>query len=130
MASVRQEGTSAELRVRELLHGLGFRYRLNVENLPGKPDIANKWRKKAIFVHGCFWHHHEGCHRATVPKRNAAFWRKKFTENSERDLSKIQALAIRGFDVLVVWECELDDPGVLKRRLRDFWLNADERSPT
>jgi DNA mismatch endonuclease Vsr len=84
-------------------------YRLNVRSLPGSPDFANKRRKWAIFVHGCFWHQHTGCRRATVPKTNAEFWLEKFRRNRERDATAIHALRRLGFRVGVIWECEIRD---------------------
>jgi DNA mismatch endonuclease (patch repair protein) len=127
MKRVRREGTDAELRVRRLLWETGARYRLNVSDLPGTPDIANKTRGKAIFVNGCFWHQHRDCPRGRVPRRNAEFWREKLERNKRRDARKRDLLAERGFDVLVVWECELDDPVQLGKKLRTFWFyGADE----
>jgi len=123
MGRVRHEGTEAELRVRRILHGLGARYRVNVHSLPGSPDIANKTRRKAIFVHGCFWHHHVGCPKAGLPKVNREFWRKKFADNRARDERKEEALRSRGIDTLVVWECELNNEEALSKRLRRFWFD-------
>jgi DNA mismatch endonuclease, patch repair protein len=124
MRRVRQRGTAAECEVRRLLHATGARFRSNASSLPGRPDIANVSRHRVIFVHGCFWHDHEGCSRATKPKRNAEFWRKKFRDNRQRDRRKVQELKAAGFEVLTVWECELDDPVRLKKRLRQFWFGA------
>lgn len=123
MKRVRREGTAPELAVRELLYSTGGRYRLNVDDLPGSPDIANKSRSKAIFVHGCFWHFHRGCHRASVPDRNSGYWRQKLERNRQRDHRKQELLAVRGFDVLVVWECELEDLPSLRDRLQSFWFD-------
>jgi DNA mismatch endonuclease (patch repair protein) len=100
---------------------LGHHYRLSPRDLPGSPDLANKSRRWAIFVHGCYWHHHDNCVRATVPKNNRAWWLRKFEANRDRDQRKIRALQDRGFRVLVVWECELTDLGMLSARLRE-WL--------
>ena len=122
MGRVRQKSTSAETAVRHLLHGSGARYRVNDRNLPGRPDIVNRRRKKAIFVHGCFWHHHTRCERGRIPSRNAQFWTEKFRANIERDNRKTAALQDLGFDVLVVWECELKDTDTLRKRLSSFWL--------
>ena len=121
MRRVRQRDTGAERVVRRLLWSLGARYRINVEGLPGRPDIANKRKRRAVFVHGCYWHHHEGCPRAGLPKRNRAFWQEKFLENRTRDERKEEELHLAGFEVLVIWECELEDHGALVRRLADFW---------
>jgi DNA mismatch endonuclease, patch repair protein len=121
MKGVRQEGTSAELRLRKVMHSLGARYRLNITGLPGRPDLANRSRRKAIFVHGCFWHYHETCQRGTIPKRNPVFWKRKLADNRERDARKETELRKMGFDVLVVWECELTDVETLRARLTQFW---------
>jgi DNA mismatch endonuclease (patch repair protein) len=118
MQRVRQRGTPAERIVAEVCRDLGLRYRLNVRSLPGSPDLANKARRWAIFVHGCFWHQHPGCPKATMPKRNAAFWREKFEANRRRDAAKLEALRSAGFSVAVVWECETADLGRLRRRLQ------------
>jgi DNA mismatch endonuclease (patch repair protein) len=118
MQRVRQHGTPAERRVAGICRKLGLRYRLNVKTLPGSPDLANKSQRWAIFVHGCFWHQHPGCPKATVPKRNAHFWREKFAANRKRDALKIEALQSAGFKVAVVWECETIDPLALRRRFQ------------
>ena len=106
MARVRQKATAPELAIGGVLRALGAAYRLNVKSLPGAPDFANKKRRWAIFVHGCFWRHHTGCKRAGVPKTNEAFWREKFQANRARDAASIRALRRSGFRVLVVWDCE------------------------
>ena len=124
MKRVRQHGTGPEEKVRHLLTRLGARYRLNVRGLPGRPDIANQRLRKAIFVHGCFWHRHSGCGRGRVPKHNNAFWTEKLDRNVERDQRKILALQELGFDVCVVWECELTDETALLDQLRAFWFGA------
>lgn len=105
MARVRQTGTAAERRVAAALRRLGVGYRKNVRDLPGSPDFANKSRGWAIFVHGCFWHRHRGCPRATTPKNNRDFWLAKFARNRERDARAIRSLRARGFKVAIVWEC-------------------------
>lgn len=107
LASVRQSRTTAEDEVATLLRALGLAYRRNVRALPGSPDFANRARGWAIFVNGCFWHHHTGCRRAGVPKNNRAFWTTKFIANRRRDAAKIRALRALGFRVLVIWECEI-----------------------
>lgn len=117
MRRVRQRGTKAETEVSAMLRGLGIGFRRNVRALPGSPDFANRSRKWALFVNGCFWHHHEGCFRATVPTRNCAFWTAKFSANRERDETKTRALRKMGFKVVVIWECEIVQPLVLRQRL-------------
>ncbi|MGO8798897.1 MAG: very short patch repair endonuclease [Roseiarcus sp.] len=118
MRRVRQRGTSAEDQVAVVLRELGLYYRRNVRSLPGSPDFANASRHWAVFVNGCFWHHHAGCARATIPTRNRAFWKKKFSNNQLRDAAKSQALTAMGFRVIVIWECEAMKPKVAQRRLR------------
>ncbi len=120
MARVGQKNTKPELIVRKLLHGLGYRYRLHRKNLPGTPDICFSSRKKVIFVHGCFWHRHEGCRRTTTPKTRTDFWEEKFRQNVARDRRKIDDLQKLGWNALVVWECETEDESELESRLIDF----------
>ncbi len=107
MSRVRQKGTQAELVVASVLRSIGVAYRLNVRSLPGSPDFANKSRRWAIFVHGCFWHRHSGCYKATIPKANRQFWLTKFSTNRIRDARAIRALRADRFRVIVVWECEI-----------------------
>ena len=106
MQRVRQSRTTAEDRVAEVLRLHGFHYRRNVRSLPGSPDFANRRYRWAIFVNGCYWHHHKGCRRATIPKRNREFWIAKFAANRHRDAQKIKILRRAGFRVVVIWECE------------------------
>jgi DNA mismatch endonuclease, patch repair protein len=120
MQRVRQRGTPAEKAVAAACRELGLRYRLNVSSLPGSPDLANKARRWAIFVHGCFWHRHRGCKKATTPKRNARFWREKFEANVARDARKIIELRAAGYKVIVIWQCEADDLTTLCRRLSNL----------
>ena len=117
MSRVRQQGTEAELAVAQALTRLGIRYRRNVSSLPGSPDFANRKLKWAIFVHGCFWHQHTGCKRATIPKTNECFWRDKFLANRLRDARAIRKLRRIGFRVSLVWECQTEDPARLVARL-------------
>lgn len=106
MRRVRQAGTPAEDQVAKICRELGISYRRNVKSLPGTPDLANKTRRWAIFVNGCFWHAHTGCKKATVPKRNNEFWTSKFEANRRRDARKIRQLRALGYRVILVWECE------------------------
>lgn len=118
MGRVRQSGTTPELHVRALVCSMGHRYRIRNSDLPGSPDLANRTQKWAIFVHGCYWHSHSGCPRATVPKRNRAFWLAKFKRNSERDRRAEEALWRLGFRVAVIWECEAGDRRQLEVSLK------------
>lgn len=122
MSRVRQKGTPGETIVSHELWHLGGRFRRNVSALPGSPDVANKSRRLAIFVHGCFWHQHAQCGRGTIPKRNRGYWKEKLIENVRRDRRKVAALRQRGFRVMTVWECELKRREALRRRLRRFWF--------
>jgi DNA mismatch endonuclease (patch repair protein) len=124
MALIRSSNTKPEMRVRKLLWGMGFRYRLHATDLPGKPDIVFRGRKKAILVHGCFWHLH-GCAFARMPKSRQDFWSPKLQGNKIRDAQKLGALIGSGWDVLVVWECEMKDEAALSERLKKF-LDAND----
>jgi len=107
MSKIRSKDTKPEMFVRRHLHALGFRYRLHDSKLPGHPDIVlPKWHT-VIFVNGCFWHRHEGCKVATMPKSNVEFWTKKFERNVARDIKEHSALEASGWHVIVVWECEV-----------------------
>ncbi|MEQ1717648.1 MAG: very short patch repair endonuclease [Hyphomicrobium sp.] len=120
MQRVRQKGTPAEKLVAHVCRSLGLRYRLNVKSLPGSPDIANISRRWAIFVNGCFWHHHKGCKLAKVPTRNSVFWREKFDANRKRDALKIKQLRRAGYRTIVIWQCETIDAERLTNRLSDL----------
>lgn len=120
MAKVRRSGTSPEIAVRRIVRKLGFEFRTKKKNLPGTPDLANPKKKWVIFVHGCFWHAHEGCYKWTIPKRNRSFWIKKFSDNRNRDERKIAQLEDLGYSVLVVWECELEDEMELMEKIQKF----------
>jgi DNA mismatch endonuclease (patch repair protein) len=113
MGGIRQEGTKPELIVRRALAAQGLRYRTSNRDLPGSPDLANRTGRWAVFVHGCYWHRHRGCRRATTPKRNTDFWVAKFEANVARDARATSALEELGYRVLTVWECEAESPTVL-----------------
>ena len=119
MARIGSKDTKPELAVRKLLHGMGYRYRLHRRDLPGTPDICFPGRKKAIFVHGCFWHRH-GCRRTTTPSTRASYWQRKFDRNVVRDRSNLTDLDGLGWKTLVVWECEVADLSTLADRLVAF----------
>jgi len=118
MGRVRNKDTKPELQVRSLLHRNGFRFRLHKSDLPGKPDIVLVKYRTVIFVHGCFWHRHEGCQDTTTPKTRTSFWKNKFRDNTERDKRTTKALRAAGWKVIVVWECETKKPDVLLKRLK------------
>ncbi len=126
MSHVKGRDTTPEKRVRSLLHSMGYRFRLQRADLPGKPDIVLPKFKTVIFVNGCFWHRHPGCKRATLPKSNAEFWRQKLEKNVARDRRNIQTLKDLGWYVLIIWECELKDTRTLQARLSDFFENHDD----
>lgn len=107
MAQIKGKNTKPEEMVRKYLFSQGFRFRKNVRDLPGKPDIVLPRYKTCIFVNGCFWHKHEGCSCFLWPKNNAEFWKKKITETVERDLRQQKELQLLGWNVIVIWECEL-----------------------
>lgn len=120
MAAVKSAGTAPEAAVRRLVYSLGYRYRLNVGNLPGRPDLVFKGRRKVIQVHGCFWHRHRGCKRATIPASNVEYWTCKLDANVRRDKRSVQSLRRDGWRVLVVWECQLARPAALATRIGRF----------
>jgi len=105
------------MRVRSFLHCAGFRFRLHVKNLQGSPDIVLPKHRTVIFVHGCFWHRHEGCRYTYNPKSRVRFWQEKFQKNVRRDRKVRQALAEQGWRVIVIWECETKDVKKMVRRL-------------
>jgi len=107
MSRVREKNTSPEFKVRSLVHRLGYRFRLHRKDLPGKPDLVFPSRKKIIFVHGCFWHGHDCARGNRSPKTNTEYWVEKIRRNTERDACHQAELKAIGWDVLVVWECEL-----------------------
>lgn len=126
MSRVRSRDTSPELRVRKTAHALGFRFRLYVKDLPGRPDMVFRRLRSVILVHGCFWHRHAGCRKASSPKDRADYWNEKFARNVERDIAAQQRLEADGWRVLVVWECETKDQDLLSERISAF-LTAEAR---
>lgn len=117
MGLIPGKNTSPELAVRRILHRLGFRFRIHRRELPGCPDVVLPGHRIALFVHGCFWHDHQGCRFATKPKTNEAFWLDKFARTRARDAAAIQALKSQGWRPLTIWECELRDLGKLIEKL-------------
>ncbi len=120
MARVRQRDTKPEMAVRRAAHALGFRFRLQRGDLPGRPDLVFPKLDKVLFVHGCFWHSHRECKSATVPKTRTEYWDAKLAANRARDLRVAEALRQSGWDVGIVWECETRKRDELLERLRAF----------
>ncbi len=120
MAGIRGKNTKPEIIVRSFLHRAGLRFRLQVK-LVGKPDLVFPKYSAVVFVHGCFWHRHEGCRYATTPASNVAFWKKKFSANVERDSRVKRMLEELGWRVLTIWACELNTPMLqrLERQIRN-----------
>ena len=109
LSSVRSKSTKPEIIVRQFLHSKGFRFRINKKTLPGKPDLVLKKYQSIIFVHGCFWHRHHGCNNSSNPKKNKKYWNDKFEMNVSRDKKVQKELKLLGWEVIVMWECELND---------------------
>lgn len=115
MSRIGSKNTKPELIVRKMLHNSGIRYRLHAKDLPGKPDLSNKRKKFAIFVNGCFWHQHQGCKRANIPKSNTDYWIPKLNKNVTRFKDNLDKLNNMGFRIAVIWECEINDLNNNKR---------------
>lgn len=126
MSHIRAKNTSIEVKVRKYLFSCGFRYRVNVKSLAGKPDIVLKKYRTAIFVNGCFWHRHKNCKYATIPKSNVEYWTKKFQRNAVNDAMNKDALEQQGWNVVVLWECELkkDFDQVMNKLVQEVKNNA------
>jgi DNA mismatch endonuclease (patch repair protein) len=122
MSRVRSRDTGPEWKVRRLVHGLGYRYRLHRKELAGTPDLVFSARRKVIFVHGCFWHRHSDprCKLARLPKSRLDFWKPKLESNRTRDIEKQEKLVKSGWSVLVIWECELGDTTRLKEKIKNY----------
>ena len=120
MRQIRGKGMKPELEVRRIVHRLGYRFRLHQSKLPGKPDLVFSSRRKIIFVHGCFWHHHNStkCKLSRVPKSNLDYWSHKLSSNVKRDAEHRTALKTSGWRVLTIWECEIDRGDLIKRVTR------------
>ena len=118
MANIRGRDTKPEMLVRRMLHGAGYRFRLHGRLMPGRPDIVLPKHRVAIFVHGCFWHRHEGCRFSTTPATRPEFWRDKFASNVERDARNTGSLVASGWRVATVWEC------ALKEKVNTEWAEA------
>lgn len=120
MRAIRSKGMKPEMYVRRLVYALGYRYQLHRKDLPGKPDLAFIGRKKAIFVHGCFWHQHPDCREGRPPSSNQTYWGPKLRRNVQRDLQNLQDLDAQGWQTLVVWECETKAESQLRNVIKQF----------
>lgn len=124
MARVKSKGMKPEMKVRRLLHGLGYRYRLHRSDLPGQPDLVFPSRRKVVFVNGCFWHNHSGCPRVRVPVANRNYWLSKLSRTKTRDERNIGLLKGSGWAVMTVWECQLRNMDSVAKQLVDFIEDA------
>ena len=120
MSKIKSKDTKPEIVVRRLLHGLGYRYRLHRRDLPGKPDLVFPSRRKIVFVNGCFWHYHLECADSHIPEDNREYWLSKLIRNRERDERNLLLLKQDGWDVTIVWECQMKDMDMVTVRLTDF----------
>lgn len=129
MRRIKSKDMKPEMAVRRMVHGMGYRYRLHRQGLPGRPDLVFGPRRKVIFVHGCFWHGHEAlrCPIARKPKSNRGYWGPKLRRTKERDKENTAALKAEGWKVLEIWECELKHPARVERRIRRFLGNFTRR---
>ena len=121
MSHIHSKGTKPELMVRRWLWSHGYRYRLNVKSVPGKPDIVMRRYRTAIFINGCFWHGHDGCKYYRIPKSNTEFWENKISNNRIRDQKNYDILQQNGWQVIVIWECQLV-PSNFEHRMREVEL--------
>jgi DNA mismatch endonuclease (patch repair protein) len=124
MSAVKGQNTTPEIQVRQALHAAGYRFRLHIKDLPGKPDIVLPKYRTCIFVHGCFWHQHPGCKRATIPETNRKSWKTKFEFNKKRDEYVTKELERLGWNVCVIWECQTKNHDVLLSELHRCLDNA------
>ena len=120
MSAIKSKNTKPEIKVRKVLHSMGYRFRLHRKDLPGSPDIVLPKYKTVIFVHGCFWHRHQNCKYASNPKTRREFWEKKFKENIERDKKTQEKLKNLGWKTKIVWECEIKKQDKLIKKIEDF----------
>lgn len=120
MRAVKSTNTKPELKVRSLIHHLGYRFRLHRKDLPGTPDLVLSGRRKVIFVHGCFWHGHDCARGSRTPKTNRPYWLTKIDRNRNRDIANLCKLRANEWNVLTIWECETSDLSALTERVREF----------
>jgi DNA mismatch endonuclease (patch repair protein) len=124
LSSVGTENTEPEKNVQSAISEIGWDYELHRKDLPGTPDIVVNNLKAAIFVHGCFWHHHEDCERSKVPSKNEGFWRSKFERNKTRDREVKKELESDGWNVVTIWECETESKSSIINKIRNITPNA------
>lgn len=117
MQAVRGKDTAPEMMVRKTAHRLGYRFRLHLKDLPGKPDLVFPGKRLCLFVHGCFWHRHPGCTRSSFPETNRNFWEEKFRKNVERDKQVLAQLRELGWRVEIIWQCETKNQAALEKKL-------------
>lgn len=129
MSRVGQKDTAPEMKVRKAAHALGFRFRLHRKDLPGTPDLIFPKKRVALFVHGCYWHRHPGCRKASIPKSREEYWTAKFAANVERDARVQVELEARGWAVDVIWECQTKNADELKHRLHAMLSNDHPQPP-
>lgn len=128
MSRIRSGNTAPEARVRSAFHRLGLRYRKHGRNLPGKPDLVNRSKRWAVFVHGCFWHSHQDCSLASRPKSNTAYWEPKLLGNLARDRQHYRQLEHLGYRVFIIWECETRRPDLLENAVREIHVHIISRA--
>jgi DNA mismatch endonuclease (patch repair protein) len=126
MSRVKGKDTAPEIRVRKVVHALGYRFRLHQDDLPGSPDLVFPKLKSIIFVHGCFWHRHNGCSRASLPSTRRPYWERKFERNVARDILTNARLKSEGWRVLIIWECQTKDESRLRTKLMKFLSRANQ----
>lgn len=120
MQLIRSKNTQPEIKVRKLTFSLGYRYRLHDAKLPGRPDIVFPKKRKVIFVHGCFWHQHEGCTSSKIPTSNVDYWKPKLERNKKRDIENQSKLKNDNWSFLILWECELKKPKRTTFKIKNF----------
>lgn len=120
MRNIKSKDTRPEMAVRRLIYSMGYRYRLYGKGLPGKPDLVFRKKQRVLFIHGCFWHQHEGCKKSHIPRSNLDYWLPKLEKTKIRDKEHLQNLENDGWQVLVIWECQLKDIEGLEHRIRAF----------
>lgn len=126
MSKIKNKDTKPEMTVRKLLHKMGYRFRLHRKDLPGKPDIVLPRYKTVIFIHGCFWHHHPDCKYAYIPKSRIEFWNQKFIDNMDRDKKNQLELLKQGWNIGVIWECEICNINILLHRINQILIESND----